>query len=386
MRLRERLKTARTNNSRFGSWWWTVDRPLFFALILLMCAGAILVTAASPPVARRLDYDQFYFAVRQHAFLFLSFLVLVFFSLLDSKQIKRMAMLGMMGSLFLMVLLPFIGNETKGAIRWMNIAGMSIQPSEFLKPCFAVIVGWMFAERQRTQGFPGFKIGIAMFVVSIGLLIIQPDFGMSVVITGMFGIQLFLAGVPILWVIAMGALGVVGAFSAYFALSHVRDRVDQFFDPSSGDNYQVSKSLEAFSSGGFFGRGPGEGVVKWSIPDSHTDFIFSVAAEEFGVILALLLVALFAFIVLRGYYKAFKETDLFVMLASAGLISQFALQALVNMGVAVNLLPAKGMTLPFLSYGGSSLIAVAIGMGMMLGLTRRKFGGMPRHLMQGMAV
>lgn len=383
MRLLERLKTARTNNSRFGSWWWTVDRPLFFALILLMCAGAILVTAASPPVAKRLDFDPFYFVVRQQVFLFVSFLVLVFFSLLDTKQIKRMAMLGMLASLLLMAILPFVGTETKGAIRWMSIAGISIQPSEFLKPCFAVIIGWMFAERQRTQGFPGFKIGIAIFLVSISLLIIQPDFGMSVVVSGMFAIQLFLAGVPILWVIGMAAAGVIGAFGAYFSLSHVRSRVDQFLDPASGDNYQVSKSLEAFSSGGFLGRGPGEGVVKWSIPDSHTDFIFSVAAEEFGVILALLLVALFAFIVLRGYYKAFKETDLFVMLASAGLISQFALQALVNMGVAVNLLPAKGMTLPFLSYGGSSLIAVAMGMGMMLGLTRRKFGGMPRHLMQG---
>lgn len=349
MKIWERLKTARTNTSRCGSWWWTVDRPLFFALILLMCAGAILVTAASPPVARRLDFDPFYFVVRQQAFLFLSFLVLVFFSLLDGKQIKRMAMLGMLGSLFLMVMLPFVGTETKGAVRWMSIAGISVQPSEFLKPCFAVIIGWMFAERQRTQGFPGFKIGIAIFLVSISLLIIQPDFGMSVVVSGMFAIQLFLAGVPILWVIGMGAAGVIGAFGAYFTLSHVRDRVDQFLDPTSGDNYQVSKSLEAFSSGGFLGRGPGEGVVKWSIPDSHTDFIFSVAAEEFGVILALLLVALFAFIVLRGYYKAFKETDLFVMLASAGLISQFALQALVNMGVAVNLLPAKGMTLPFLS-------------------------------------
>lgn len=385
MRLSERLNTGRTNMGRFGSWWWTVDRPLFFGLVLLMCAGAILVTAASPPVAHRIGYDPFYFVVRQQLFLAVSFAVLIMVSSMDVRQIKRLAVLGLLGSLFLMVILPFVGIQTKGAIRWLSIAGISIQPSEFLKPCFAVIVGWMFAERQRTEGFPGYRIGIAIFVISIGLLIIQPDFGMSVVLSGVFATQLFLAGVPIIWVAVMACLGIVFAFSAYFMLSHVRDRINEFLDPASGDTYQVTKSLEAFSSGGFFGRGPGEGVVKWSIPDSHTDFIFSVAAEEFGVIVVMLLVALIAFIVLRGYYKAFRETELFTMLATAGLMTQFAMQSIINMGVAVNLLPAKGMTLPFLSYGGSSLIAVAIGMGMMLGLTRRKFGAMPRTLAHGAA-
>ena len=217
-------------------------------------------------------------------------------------------------------------------------------------------------------------MALALYGVVVTLLILQPDFGMVVTVTGMFGVQFFLAGMPMVLVIAMLVFGMVGAVAAYQFLPHVTARIDRFLDPASGDNYQVAKSLDAFQQGGWFGRGPGEGVVKQHIPDSHTDFIFAVAGEEFGVLFCLLVIGIFGFIVVRGYSRLWQESDRFTLLAVAGLLAQFGIQAIVNMGVAVNLLPAKGMTLPFLSYGGSSLVAMAIGMGMMLALTRKKYG------------
>lgn len=364
----------RTDTSLLARWWWTIDRVTWFALMLLLAVGAVMVTAASPPVATRLGLDPFYFVTRQQLFLLLAGGVMFGVSLLSVHQIRRLAVLFFLGTLLLMLFLPVIGFENKGAIRWIRFAGMSLQPSEFMKPCFAVVTAWMFAERHKTVGFPGFRIAFATFVLVGALLIIQPDFGMTATVTAVFGVQFFLAGLPLFWVLLFVALGIMGAGGAYQALPHVKRRIDQFLDPTSGDNYQVEKSLEAFREGGWLGTGPGEGRVKHFIPDSHTDFIFSVVGEEFGLIMSLLIIGLFAFIVLRGLLRLQKENDLFVMIAVAGILGQFALQAIINMGVAVSLLPAKGMTLPFLSYGGSSLIASALGMGMMLALTRKKYG------------
>lgn len=368
------MQFDRTNQSRMARWWWTVDRPIWFALLLLMCLGAVMVTAASPPVAERIGLDPFYFVTRQQFFLTLSLVLMFGISLLGPNEVRRVAVCVFLVSITLMFLLPFIGFENKGATRWVRVAGMSLQPSEFLKPAFAIVMAWIFSERYRSKQFPAFRIALALYALVVALLIIQPDFGMTVAISGMFGMQFFLAGVPFIWVAVMLAAGAGGILMAYLFLPHVTQRFDRFLDPASGDNYQVEKSLEAFKNGGWLGRGPGEGQVKQLIPDSHTDFVFSVAGEEYGLIVCLLIIGLFAFIVIRGYIRLMNEQDVFIMIGVSGLLAQFGIQSIINMGVAVNLLPAKGMTLPFLSYGGSSLLAMALGMGMLLALTRRRYG------------
>jgi cell division protein FtsW len=368
------MRLSRTNTSMVGRWWWTVDRYTLIALAILIGIGAVLVTAASPPVAERIGLDRFYFVKRQMVFLVLSCAVMFGISLLDEVQVRRLAVIGFLGSMLLMLLVPFIGFEVKGASRWIYIAGISIQPSEFMKPCMAVVTAWIFSEGLKTPGFPGYRVATALYAFVVLLLLLQPDFGMTVTVSVVWGAQFFLAGLPFVYVIGLLALGAAGIFGAYHFFSHVQARIDRFLDPSSGDNYQVAKSLEAFQNGGVLGQGPGEGIVKLHLPDSHTDFVFAVAGEEFGMILCLMIIALFAFIVLRGFSRVWKGRDMFVMLSVVGLLTQFGIQAVINMGVAVNMLPAKGMTLPFLSYGGSSLMAVALGMGMVLALTRLRYG------------
>ncbi len=372
----------RSNSGPLGRWWWTVDRPLFFTLLILILCGMILVTAGSPPVAKRLGLDAFHFVYRQQAFLLFALLVMVGVSMFDPRQIRRFSVIGLIGSLVLLCLLPVLGVENKGAVRWFPVPLIgTIQPSEFMKPFFAVVMAWVLSERFRNPEFPAYRIAIALFIVFAGLLLIQPDFGMTLTVMGIFGVQMFLAGIPMLLVIALGVLGIGLGIGAYATMPHVRDRIETFLNPAA-ENYQVTKSLQAFQSGGFFGRGPGEGVIKWQIPDSHTDFIFAVAAEEFGVLLSIVLVVLFATVVLRSFWRAGQTSDSFAMLSIVGLATQFGGQAFVNMGVSLKLLPAKGMTLPFMSYGGSSLVAMAIGMGMLLALTRKRYGQLPSGRLQ----
>lgn len=368
------MRLDRTNNSPIARWWWTLDRPLFFALFALMCLGSVLVAAASPPVAERIGLPSFYFVKRHQIFLGLGFFVMIGCSFLNISWVRRFGMMGLAASLLLMVVVPFAGMETKGAHRWINLAGISVQPSEFMKPFFAIVMAWICAQKFERAYFPSYKFAIGLYIIVVGLLAAQPDFGMIITVTAMWSIQFFMAGLPFIWVIMLGIFSLGGVMAAYNIFPHVASRIDRFMDPSSGDNYQVSKSLEAFQSGGIFGRGPGEGQVKHFLPDSHTDFVFSVAGEEFGMIACVLIVMLFAFIVLRGISRVWKDSDLFVMLAVVGLVAQFGIQSIINMGVAVNLLPAKGMTLPYISYGGSSVIAIAIGMGMLLALTRKRYG------------
>ena len=368
------MRFDRTNTTIFGRWWWTVDRLNLFALLVLIAIGSILVTAGSPPVAKRLDLPPFYFVHRHQVFLLLGLAVMLFVSLLPPVAIRRLAVLGFCGSIALMFLVPVIGVQTKGAHRWIDIAGLSIQPSEFMKPCFAIVTAWVLSDNHKRVDFPGYRVAVGLYLLVIGLLVIQPDIGMSLTVTVMWATQLFLSGLPFLWVIVMVVFGVLGIFSAYHIFPHVAKRINNFLDPAAGDNYQIGRSLEAFRNGGILGRGPGEGEVKQFIPDSHTDFIFAVAGEEFGVIACLLILSLFAFVVLRGLNQVREENDLFIVLAVAGVLVQFGVQSVINMGVAVNLFPAKGMTLPFLSYGGSSVVAIAFGMGMMLALTRKRYG------------
>lgn len=365
---------SRADTSVLGIWWWTVDRWLLAAIILLMGIGALLVMSASPPVADRINVDSFHFVTRQFVFLGMAACCIFGISLLSVKWVRRLASVMFIGVVFLLIVTPFVGSEIKGAVRWINFAGINLQPSEFLKPAFAVVVAWMFAEGRLNPNFPGYIVSCIMLALCIFLLMIQPDFGQTVVVTSIWSVQIFLAGLPIVLVFCLG-LGAVGlAVTAYLILPHVQSRVDRFLDPASGDNYQIERSMEAFMNGGIMGRGPGEGWVKNSIPDAHSDFIFAVAGEEFGLLFCVLVVGVFTFIIMRGLSRLMGEKNLFVVLAVSGILVQFGLQAVINMASTLQLVPPKGMTLPFVSYGGSATIGIAIGMGFVLALTRKRPG------------
>lgn len=365
---------SRTDESVFGRWWWTIDRWMIAAIISIIACGAILALAASPAVAHHNDLDTFFFARRHFMIIPISVLIMFVVSLLNRTGVKRLATIIFGVSIILMISTLLTGEEIKGAVRWIKLGGLSIQPSELVKPSFVVISAWMFANWRLKEDFPGYLVSVGLYLVVVALLLMQPDVGMSILVSVVWGIQFFLAGLPMLLVLVIGLIFISGGFLAYFSFNHVQSRIDRFFDPAGSEAYQVARSLEAFRNGGVFGRGPGEGQVKAVLPDAHADFIFAVAGEEFGLIMTLLVVGLFLFIVLRGFVKAFKETDLFVQLAIVGLLVQFALQALINMASTLNLMPTKGMTLPLMSYGGSSMVASVVGIGMVLALTRERPG------------
>jgi cell division protein FtsW len=364
------MQTSIKNNF-INRWWKVIDQQTIIAMVILLAFSLMLVTTASPAVANRIGLTDNYFSSRHVVFLALAVIIILTFSLLDKKWIRRLAIFGFLGSLLMLVLVKFYGFEVKGATRWINIGGFSYQPSEFMKPFFAVVTGWILSLHYYEE-FPSFKVCFILFVSVAALLIIQPDFGMLVMVSAVFGIQLFVAGLPIIWLFIAIFASVFGSIGAYLLLPHVASRINRFLDPVNSENYQVTRSLEAFESGGLYGKGPGEGSVKQFLPDSHTDFIFAVAGEEFGAIICLMIIIIFAYIVIRILINLLHEDDKFIQIAAIGIISQFGLQAVINMGVSLNLLPTKGMTLPFISYGGSSTLAISIGMGMLLGLTKRK--------------
>jgi cell division protein FtsW len=367
---------ARTDRSALGQWWWTVDRWTLAAVIALMFVGAILVLAASPAVATRIGLDSFYLVRHHYMMLPAAAGVLIAVSVLTPRQVRRVGVVFFLFFLALTAMTLASGMEIKGATRWISIGPFSLQPSEFLKPCFAIFTAWMFAL-QRTEGqrIPGNLISITAYLLTVLVLIKQPDLGMTVVITATWAAQFFVAGLPIFWVALIVGCGVAGLVGAYMMLPHVTERVNQFLDPSTGDTYQIDRALEAFSHGGLVGQGPGGGTVKLNLPDAHADFVFAVAGEEFGMVVCTVIVALFAFIVLRSLLRMLSETNLFVLLAVTGLVTSFGLQAVVNMASTLHLMPTKGMTLPFISYGGSSIVAIALGVGMLLALTRKRFPG-----------
>lgn len=365
---------ARTDTSLLGRWWWTVDRWTLLSLIALMGFGAVLMLAASPAAAERIGLQSFQLASRQIVLLPFAAALLIGMSLAPPRWVRRLACFGLLGSMLLLVLTLIAGPEIKGATRWISLGGISLQPSEFAKPCFAVVSAWLFSLDREETGIHGAKVAVGLWVVMVTLLLLQPDVGQAVLLSAIWGTQLFLAGLPLAWIAILAVVGASGLVAAYFALPHVTARIDSFFDPAAGDRYQINRSLEAFVNGGLLGRGPGEGTVKAQLPDAHSDFIFAVAGEEMGLIACLIILGLFAFVVLRGFARLLPETSLFVMLAASGLLVQFGLQAFINMASTLHLMPTKGMTLPFLSYGGSSLMALALGMGMLLALTRRRVG------------
>jgi cell division protein FtsW len=366
------MSLSRSDTSVLGRWWWTVDRWTLLAVATLIGFGYVMMLAASPAVAERIHQSRDVFILKQVVFLALAGLIVVGVSLLSPKGVRRLALLGCLAALALTAATLVAGAEIKGARRWISVSGMTVQPSEFLKPCFAVVAAWLLSEGQRVRHFPGMVLAGGVFALIAVLLKSQPDMGMLAVVAAVFFTQLFIGGLNLVLVgIAAGGL-VAAAAGAYTFFPHVRSRITRFMDPASGDSYQVNTALEAFGNGGLLGRGPGEGRVKDVLPDAHADFVFAVVGEEFGMVICLVVLFLFGFIVLRGLLRLLAEQDLFIVLASCGLVTSFGLQAFVNMASSLHLIPTKGMTLPFVSYGGSSVLAVALSIGMLLALTRRR--------------
>ncbi len=367
---------TRADLSLMGQWWWTVDRLALLSIVLMMLIGVILSMAGSPSVATHLGLPSFYFVKRHMLFLPLAGMLMIGLSLVNQKILCRLAFGLFILSIFMMILTFFVGVEIKGARRWVNLLGFSLQPSEFVKPALAVLAAWMFCLKNQIPDFPGQWVATGFFLITLALLALQPDFGMIVVVSAFWCTQLFMTGIPMFWTVVCILLAAAGMVLAYFTLPHVAGRIDRFLDPASGDvygdKYQINRSLEAFMNGGITGQGPGEGIVKKNIPDVHADFIFAVAGEEFGLLFCWVVVGVFAFFIVRSLMRLMQQNNMFRTIAVTGLVTQFGLQTIVNMSSTLRLMPTKGMTLPFISYGGSSLLACAVTVGMILSLTRKQ--------------
>ena len=364
----------RTDRSHIGVWWWTVDKMMLASIFLLMVLGAVLVMAASPPVAIRIGLPEQHFVWKQLFFFIPATIIMLVTSILNARLIRILCLLGLIFISGLLIATVLIGPEVKGATRWLTIAGFRLQPSEFIKPLCAVSCAWLLSLWREREQFPGWiwASAIAGFVVT--LLMLQPDIGMTSVVLLTFSFQLFLAGLPLLLVIAAIGLAPLAGWFAYLKFGHVQKRVDKFLD---GGGMQTERSIQSFSEGGWFGVGPGDGTVKLYLPDAHADFIFSVAAEEYGLLACLLLIGAYSFVVIRGYAQSLNHPDIFAILAVSGLTTQFGMQAAIHMASSVDMIPAKGMTLPLISYGGSSLMASGLTLGLILALTRKSLHSPP---------
>lgn len=354
------------------SWWRSLDHLNYFAFLILGVISLILVTTASPAIAARVGLVETYFIKKQIIYILTAYLIITFLTFASEQQIKKISLLGFLLSLALMLIVKFYGYEVKGAKRWISLAGMSLQPSEFMKVFFTVISAWLLSIYHQNKEFLTIQITFLLYLIVAALLLLQPDFGMFVTISAIWGVQLVVAGMPLILMLIGIILGGFAVSGAYIFLPHVAARVNKFLDKDLQENYQVMKSLKALEYGGLYGKGPGEGVIKQYIPDCHCDFIFAVAAEEFGSLISVAIILIYALIVIRTILNLFSERSYFVIFAVSGLVSQIAIQSIINIGVNLNLLPTKGMTLPFVSYGGSSTIAVAITMGIILSLTKTK--------------
>ncbi|MDR1907800.1 MAG: putative lipid II flippase FtsW [Holosporales bacterium] len=370
-------KFVRRDVSVLGRWWWTVDHWLLGATLLLIAIGIVLSVSASPCTAMRMGFSRYFFVKRHLLMVPLSACAMVAVSLLSPSNIRKFAASIFVIGVIALICVFLFGHEVKGSKRWLVFFGMSIQPSEFVKPALLVVVAWLLTERQMDPGFSGIKISLIITAAVVALTACQPDIGMTFIILASCLVQIFIAGMPLIWVISASVFGVTSFALSYLFLPHVANRVNAFFYPEQGDPdqlYQIRQSIEAFHHGGWFGCGPGEGVIKRLVPDAHSDFVFSVAGEEYGIFLCAFIVCLFGFIVIRSLLTALENQDIFSIFAVTGLAVQLGLQAFINMSTAIKLIPTKGMTLPFVSYGGSSMIAVGVAMGIILALTRRKHG------------
>ncbi len=364
--------SSRADRSVIGSWLWTIDRWLLSGVVILMIFGIVLLMAGSPAVAESHKLSTFHFVNRQAVFLFFSAMAMLLTSALTPRKVRRYAMILFFLSLAGVAATFFLGVDIKGAKRWISLSGITIQPSEFLKPALVIMLAWAFSEGARRKDTPGTYVAFLLLIGSVAPLVMQPDVGQTMLIIAVWCCLFFLAGLHYLWVAGLaGVAGLLGVV-AYRVFPHVTARVNRFFEKGSGDTFQMDTALESFVAGGWFGKGPGEGTIKRILPDAHTDVIFAVTGEEFGILACLLLMSVFAFIVLRGLYLAQKNEDPFCRLATAGLVTLFGLQSSINMAVNLSLMPPKGMTLPFISYGGSSLISLGIAMGFLLAVTRKR--------------
>ncbi|TVS02027.1 MAG: cell division protein FtsW [Rhodobacteraceae bacterium] len=354
-------------------WWRTIDKVTLTAILLLMAVGILLALAASPPLAARNGLTPFFYVQRQVVFGVIAIVAMLVVSLMSPERIRRLAVIGFFLSLLSLILLPFFGTDFgKGAVRWFSLGFASVQPSEFLKPMLAVFCAWLITAGIEQGGPPGKALSLGFTVLVLGLLAIQPDFGQAALIAAGWMVMYFVAGAPMLLLVVMASLVLLGGYVAYENSEHFARRIDGFLAADVDPRTQMGFAQNAISEGGFFGAGVGEGRVKWSLPDAHTDFIIAVAAEEYGLILVLFIIGLYATVLLRTLFRLMRERDMFIRLAGTGLVVMFSLQAMINVGVSVRLLPSKGMTLPLISYGGSSLLATGIAIGMILAFTRTR--------------
>jgi cell division protein FtsW len=354
-------------------WWRTVDKWTLSCVLALFGIGLLLGLAASPPLAAKNGFEPFHYVQRQAFFGAIAMAVLIFTSMMSPTLVRRLAVLGFVASFIALMGLPFFGTDFgKGAVRWYSLGFASLQPSEFLKPGFIVVAAWFMAASKEVGGPPGKTYSLILALVIVLFLAMQPDFGQAALVLFGWGVMYFVAGAPILLLVGLAGLVTFGGSLAYSNSEHFARRIDGFLNPDVDPTTQLGYATNAIREGGFFGVGVGEGQVKWSLPDAHTDFIIAVAAEEYGLICVLAVITLYSIVVVRSLMRLMKERDPFIRLAGSGLACIVGVQAMINMGVAVRLLPAKGMTLPFISYGGSSVIASGIAVGMLLAFTRTR--------------
>ncbi|MFB9149449.1 peptidoglycan glycosyltransferase FtsW [Roseovarius ramblicola] len=365
-------------------WWRTIDRWSFFSVLMLFAIGILLGLAASVPLAEDNGFAPFHYVQRQMVFGGVALMAMMAVSMMRPETVRRLAVLGFLAALAAVMLLPLFGTGFgKGAVRWYSLGFASVQPSEFLKPTFVVAAAWMIAASREAGGPPGRLWSFGLLMVILGFLAMQPDFGQAALVLFGWGVVWFVSGAPVMLLIAMAAAVVAAGSLAYSHSEHFARRIDGFLSAEVDPTTQIGFATNAIREGGFFGVGVGEGQVKWSLPDAHTDFIIAVAAEEYGLVLVLTIIALYAIIVLRSFIRLIRERDPFIRLAGTGLVALLGAQAMINMGVAVRLLPAKGMTLPFVSYGGSSIVAAGLAMGMLLALTRSRPQGQIGDILWG---
>ncbi len=365
-------------------WWRTIDRWTMSCVLILFVIGLLLGLASSPPLAGRNGFDPFHYVERQALFGGLALVAMLLTSMISPILVRRLAVLGFLGAFVALAFLPVFGTDFgKGAVRWYSLGFASLQPSEFLKPGFVVVAAWLLAASQEINGPPGRLWSFALCMAIVAMLVMQPDFGQACLILFGWGVMYFVAGAPMLLLVSMAGAVVLGGMFAYSNSEHFARRIDGFLNQDLDPTTQLGYATNAIREGGLFGVGVGEGQVKWSLPDAHTDFIIAVAAEEYGLILVLIIIALYSLIVVRSLMRLMRERDMFIRLAGTGLACMFGVQAMINMGVAVRLLPAKGMTLPFVSYGGSSLIAGGIAVGMLLAFTRSRPQGELGDILRG---
>jgi len=363
------LFSSRSDNP-IARWWWSIDKLNFILIVSLMIFGVVMIGTASPSVAKRIDLGGYHFLIRHVMFLVPCFLVMVSISLLSLKSIWRIC-LGLYAiSLLGLLLSLFIGAEIKGATRWIRVLGFSVQPSEFMKPAFIIVSAWFLSKQKLNVDFPGVLFAFALYGFTALLLLLQPDFGMFFLVSCIFGMQIFLSGCPLRYIFILGCMGICAIILAYFSLGHVQERLNSFIFPETSDTYQIDRSKEAFMNGGFIGTGLGQGTVKNQVPDVHADFIFTAVGEEWGFLMTAILVSIFSLVFYRFFSRLARSESLFVMLGGGGLVFMLSLQCFIHMGATLQLIPAKGMTLPLISYGGSSLIAVGISLGLIIALSR----------------